>query len=233
MESPSKKWSAPRGFRIILASASPRRAHLLRKAGLSFEVIHPEIDEKQSEETPHLTAAEMALNNAYLKARVISAHNPESWVLGADTVVVINGDILGKPEDMEDARRIFEMLNGRTHRVVTAVFLMRERPFHQMPFYDVSLVTFNKLTPRERDEYLAAIDPLDKAGAYSVQDRSETVINKIEGSVSNVMGLPMEKLLEVLERISRHSSGKLPRPGGYGLSPRSSPRSAYMLKSWR
>jgi septum formation protein len=165
----------------------------------------------------------------------VSSKRPESWVLGADTVVVIQGTLLGKPGSMDEARDIFDQLNGKTHRVVTAVFLMRERPFHQMPFYDVSHVTFHKLTDRERDEYLAAIDPFDKAGAYAVQDRAEKVIKEIQGSVTNVMGLPMEKLTEVLERITRHSSSKMPRPGGYGYgsSPRSSLRSPYMLKSWR
>ena len=89
---------------------------------------------------------------------------------------------------------------------------MRERPFHQVPFYDVSKVVFHRLTPKQRDLYLESIDPMDKAGAYAVQEKSDLLIKKIEGSRTNVMGLPLEKLMEVLDRVKRHSSASLPIP---------------------
>jgi nucleoside triphosphate pyrophosphatase len=199
-------------IRIILASESPRREKLLREAGVNFRVIAPKVDEKEGADAPHLTPAEIALNNAVLKARNISARYPEEWVLAADTVVVLEGQVIGKPVNMSHAREIIDRLNGRTHQVITAVFFMRERPFHQVPFYDISKVTFHRLTPSLRDLYLESIDPLDKAGAYAVQEKSDALIKKIEGSRTNVMGLPLEKLMEVLDRVQRHSSGSMPKP---------------------
>jgi septum formation protein len=231
MPPPIKKWRAPPGFRLVLASGSPRRARLLRKAGIDFDVVVPKVDEKEGAELPHLTAAELALNNASLKARVVSARHPESWVLGADTVVVFEGRTIGKPTTMKEAREIFDLLNGKTHRVITAVFFIRERPFHQMPFYDVSHVTFNRLTARERDEYLKAINPLDKAGAYSAQEQTEKLIEKVEGSFSNVVGLPIERLIEVLDRVSRHSSGMLRKPGKLGWPVSRGVRNPYSMRS--
>jgi len=211
MASPTEKKKILADLRLILASASPRRAVLLKKAGVKFKVIVPRIGEKKAEDIPHLTPAEIALNNAYLKARSVSALHPDEWVLGADTVVVIDGQLIGKPKDMKEAREFFDLLNARTHQVITAAFLIREDPFHQSPFYDVSRVTFNRLTPEQRDRYLETIDPFDKAGAYAVQSGSDRVIKKVEGSFSNVMGLPVEKLLEVLQRLARHSKKQVER----------------------
>jgi septum formation protein len=125
-------------------------------------------------------------------------------------VVVLEGELIGKPVNMSHAREIIDRLGGRTHQVITAVFFMRERPFHQVPFYDLSKVTFHKLTPKQRDQYLASIDPMDKAGAYAVQERSDVLIKSIEGSRTNVMGLPLEKLMEVLQRVQKHSSHGAP-----------------------
>ena len=197
-------------IRVILASVSPRREKLLREAGVDFRIVAPQIDEKEGSDMPHLTPAEMALNNAFLKARAVSARHPDEWVLGADTVVVLEGQLIGKPVNMSHAREIIDRLSGRTHQVITAVFFMRERPFHQVPFYDVSKVTFHRLTPRQRDLYLESIDPMDKAGAYAVQEKSDLLIKQIEGSRTNVMGLPLEKLMEVLDRVQRHSSNRMP-----------------------
>jgi len=214
MASPSRKETQkikpPPEIRLILASVSPRREKLLREAGVEFRVIAPEIDEKEGSDVPHLTPAEVALNNAFLKARAVSSRHPEEWVLGADTVVVLEGQVIGKPVNMSHAREIIDRLSGRVHQVITAVFFMRERPFHQVPFYDVSRVTFHRLSPRQRDLYLESIDPMDKAGAYAVQEKSDLLIKKIEGSRTNVMGLPLEKLMEVLDRVQRHSSGRMP-----------------------
>ena len=209
----TRKIKPPPNIRLILASVSPRREKLLREVGIEFEVVAPEVDEKEGSDTPHLTPAEMALNNAFLKARAVSARYPDEWVLAADTVVVLEGQIIGKPVNMAHAREIIDRLSGRTHQVITAVFFMRERPFHQVPFYEVSKVVFHRLTPKQRDLYLESIDPMDKAGAYAVQEKSDLLIKKIEGSRTNVMGLPLEKLMEVLDRVKRHSSGHLPIPG--------------------
>lgn len=200
-------------IQIVLASVSPRRAKLLKEAGIEFEVVAPEVDEKEGSDAPHLTPAEIALTNAFLKARAVSARHPQSWVLAADTVVVLEGQVIGKPVNMSHAREIIDLLAGKVHQVITAIYLMRERPFHQVPFYDVSRVTFHKITPKQRDQYLQSIDPMDKAGAYAVQEKSDVLIKKIEGSRTNVMGLPLEKLMEVLERVQRHSSHGDKSPG--------------------
>ena len=205
MDIPTAKFGMLEGLSLVLASASPRRARLLQQAGIDFRVIEPKVEEKMAESCPFFTPAELALNNAYLKACQVAASHPSEWVLAADTVVVIQGEILGKPRDLEHARRMFELLNGKTHQVITAVFILRGDPFHQLPFYEMSRVTFNKLAARDRDRYLEAIDPLDKAGAYAVQEKHDLLIEKIEGSFSNVMGLPLEKLLDVLPRLQRHT----------------------------
>ncbi len=202
----------PPNIRVILASVSPRREQLLREAGIEFQVVAPEVDEKEGADVPHLTPAEMALNNAFLKARAVSARHPEEWVLAADTVVVLDGQVIGKPVNMSHAREIIDRLSGRMHEVITAVFLMRSNPFHQVPFYDVSKVVFRRVTPKQRDLYLESIDPMDKAGAYAVQEKSDLLIKKIDGSRTNVMGLPLERLMEILERVQRHSSGGWPMP---------------------
>jgi septum formation protein len=216
MASPSRKKTqkikpAP-DIRVILASVSPRREKLLREAGVNFRVVAPKIDEMEGSDSPHLTPAEIALNNAFLKARAVSRRFPDEWVLGADTVVVLEGQLIGKPVNMSHAREIIDRLSGRMHSVITAVFFMRERPFHQVPFFDISKVTFHRLSPRQRDLYLESIDPMDKAGAYAVQEKSDLLIKQIEGSRTNVMGLPLEKLMEVLDRVQRHSSGVMPTP---------------------
>lgn len=201
-----ESFRAPPGLSLVLASTSPRRCHLLEEVGIRFKVVPPEVEETEGDDAPHLTPAEIALNNAFRKARAVSHRYPDQWVIGVDTIVVYQGRVIGKPRDIAHARDILDLLNGRKHEVISAVFCIREQPFHQMPFYDVSRVTFRRLSDSERDGYLERIDPFDKAGAYAVQEETDFIIEKIEGSRSNVMGLPVEKLMEVLTRIQKHTS---------------------------
>lgn len=212
MRKETQRIGPPPEIRLILASISPRREKLLREAGVKFRVVAPEVEEKEGEDAAHLTATEVALNNAFMKARAVSMQFPGEWVLAADTVVVLEGELIGKPVNMSHAREIIDKLNGRVHQVITAVYFIREQPFHQVPFYDVSRVTFHRISARQRDEYLASIDPMDKAGAYAVQEKSDVLIKSIEGSRTNVMGLPLEKLMEVLQRVRKHSSHGSPMP---------------------
>ena len=184
--------------RLILASGSPRRRQLLRDAGYEFEVVSPPVDEAAH---GWLTVRELTIWNAARKAAGVSRIAPDAVVLAADTLVAIDGEILGKPNDLEDAVRILRRLSGRAHEVWTAVRIhhaarRRSRSFHQM-----SGVHFRKLDERAIRDYLAKIDPLDKAGAYAAQGSGAEIIAKIEGSFTNVIGLPMERTVAALEKF--------------------------------
>lgn len=182
--------------RIVLASASPRRKYLLEEAGFAVrcEISGAEEIEDDSFEPPAL-----ALLNAMRKALAVAAKFPDEMIVAADTVVAMDGKFFGKPSDMADAFRMISALSGKTHEVVTGVVVhFPGKPSRE--FAESSLVTFHPLGPDEIRAYLAAIHPLDKAGAYAAQDDNGRIIARIEGSATNVIGLPVEKLVEMLER---------------------------------
>jgi septum formation protein len=144
-----------------------------------------------------LPAAEIALENALRKARVIANNFPHDLVLGADTVVTSGGRFFGKPRDLNEAFQMLQSLAGRTHEVVTGVVILRpDKPPRE--FFESSRVTFHPLDAAAIRAYLATIDPLDKAAGYAAQDDNGRIIEKITGSVTNVIGLPMERLGEML-----------------------------------
>jgi septum formation protein len=180
---------------IILASASPRRADLLRQMDVPFETIPSRADELHHEQ---LTAGELCQINAYRKARAVSKKHPDSIVMGVDTLVTLKSKIFGKPNDMKQARRMLEELQGKSHYVFTGVCLICLREHKQHIFYDKTEVTFRSLTPKQIDHYLSRINPLDKAGAYAIQEHGDDVVRSIAGSFSNVVGLPMERLRQEL-----------------------------------
>jgi septum formation protein len=180
---------------LILASASPRRAELLRLLGLEFNVVPSEVSELHQEE---LTAREMSQINAYRKARAVAKKLPDALVLSADTLVYLGTALFGKPESMERAFQMLEQLQGRTHHVVTAICLLHLRSHRQRIFAETTAVTFRPLNPVEIQRYLVRVNPLDKAGAYAIQEEGDLVVEKITGSYSNVVGLPVEKLREEL-----------------------------------
>jgi septum formation protein len=182
---------------LILASASPRRAELLRTMDVAFEVAPSDAPEIHDEQ---LTAWEMALVNAYRKARVVAKKFPDSLVLGADTLVYLDREtqLFGKPRDSADAHRMLRRLQGRTHAVITGVCLLQLRPHRQRMFAGWTDVTFHSLTDAQIAEYLALINPMDKAGAYAIQEHGERIVERISGSYSNVVGLPVEQLQEEL-----------------------------------
>ncbi|HEY5296898.1 MAG TPA: Maf family protein [Verrucomicrobiae bacterium] len=180
---------------LILASASPRRAELLRQLKLEFEIMPGEVAEIFDEQlSPH----ELCELNAHRKARAIAKKHPDSLVLGADTLVFLEREIFGKPVDLKDARRMLARLQGRTHQVVTGVCLMQLRAHREKIFAVSTEVTFHPLDKRQINEYLEKINPLDKAGAYAIQEHGEMIVSEISGSYSNVVGLPLEKLREEL-----------------------------------
>ncbi len=181
---------------LVLASASPRREELLRRMGLEFRVAPSAAPEVEHAD---LTAQELARINAYRKARAVAKKYPDALVLGADTVVCLEGTMFGKPATLEDAYRMLENLQGRTHEVVTGICLLHLREHKQRMAAESTAVTFRPLDAVKIQRYLLKVDPLDKAGAYAIQEERELIIEKISGSYSNVVGLPIERLQAELE----------------------------------
>jgi septum formation protein len=172
---------------LVLASASPRRRELLARIRPRFTVRPAAVEEHAG---GPLTARETALLNAHRKARALSL--PDCLVLGADTVVCLGETLLGKPPDRRVAREMLARLQGRAHRVITAVCLRHRR--RERLFAETTWVTFRPLTAAQIARYLARVNPLDKAGAYAIQEHGGELVAELRGSFSNVMGLPLERL---------------------------------------
>ncbi|HEX5399714.1 MAG TPA: Maf family protein [Verrucomicrobiae bacterium] len=184
---------------LILASASPRRAELLRQLGVDFQVVPSDTDEVFDE---HLSPLELCQLNAHRKARVVAKKLPDTLVLGADTLVFLNREILGKPRDLNEARVMLARLSGHTHQVVTGVSLIHLRGHHERLFAVSTDVTFHPLTAGQIEDYLGKMNPLDKAGAYGIQEHGDMIVSEVFGSYSNVVGLPLEQLKSELEQRS-------------------------------
>lgn len=186
---------------IYLASASPRRQALLRQIGIEFEVITTDIDERpRVGESPAALVARLAREKALAGLRLARERGlvPRP-VLGADTEVVLDGEVLGKPTDAPHARAMLARLAGRTHAVLTAVCVRRDGV--ERAAVSESRVTFGALDDKTIAEYVASGEPLDKAGAYAIQGRAGAFIARLEGSYSGVMGLPLYEVSELLKGI--------------------------------
>jgi septum formation protein len=181
---------------LILASASPRRSELLRQLGVEFKVIPSTTPELHHDQ---MTAQEVSQVNAYRKARAVAKRFPDELVLGADTLVHLETTLLGKPATLEEAYLMLERLQGRTHHVVTALCLLRLRDHRQRVFAESTAVTFRPLDAVTIRRYLNQVNPLDKAGAYAIQEHGYLLIERITGSFTNVIGLPVERLKTELE----------------------------------
>jgi septum formation protein len=182
---------------IILASASPRRAELLRELGVEFVVVPSDAPELHDEQ---LTARELAQINACRKAHFVAKNHPDALVLGADTLVYLGTTLFGKPSTLADACRMLQELQGRTHEVITGICLLHQRKHRQRVFAETTLVTFRPLDAAVIERYFAAVNPLDKAGAYAIQQEGDLIVEGIAGSYSNVVGLPVERLRAELAR---------------------------------
>jgi septum formation protein len=180
---------------LILASASPRRAELLRQLELEFQIVSSDATEVFDEQ---LSPLELCQLNAHRKARAVAKKIPDALVLGADTLVFLNGEIMGKPRDLAEARRMLAQLQGCMHQVVTGVSLIHLRAHRERLFAASTDVTFLPLTTEQINNYLGRMNPLDKAGAYAIQEHGEMIVSEISGSYSNVVGLPVERLQEEL-----------------------------------
>lgn len=183
---------------IILASKSPRRQELLSLMGIDFKVVLKEVDESYPD---GLSPAEIAVYISEKKARAFDESIENEIVITADTIVSLNGQILGKPETPEHAIEMLSALSGKRHEVITGVSLLKEHILHS--FYDLSEVFFKPLSADEINYYVAACHPMDKAGAYGIQEWIGMIaVEKIIGSYSNIVGLPTQRLYLELCRIN-------------------------------
>lgn len=185
----------------MLASTSPRRRALLATAGFKFEIARVAVAERSD---CNLTLRELTLYNASRKSLSVARSHNREVILAADTLVAIDDEIIGKPADMKEAARIMRRLSGRTHNVCTTVFICQLSTARISTFSEISHVRFRNLTNNTIRAYLTKVNPLDKAGAYAAQDGGSEIIEAIDGSVSNVIGLPMEKTMAELRRFAIH-----------------------------
>ncbi|WLR50079.1 Maf family protein [Bacillus tianshenii] len=182
--------------RFVLASSSPRRRELLEKFGFSFVVAPSMVDEEVDESA---SAEAVVMQLAEQKAEDIANAFPEGIVLGADTVVVFEGNILGKPKDRQEAKEMLQMLSNNTHIVYTGVALITNAGTET--FYESTNVTFRELTDEEIDAYIQTGEPFDKAGSYGIQDLGGAFVQEISGDYFNVVGLPIMRVIQELRAL--------------------------------
>lgn len=180
---------------LVLASQSPRRVELMREAGYGFEVVVPQVEEAHD---AALTPQALTVENARRKAVAASQMRPEALCIGADTLVYLDGEPLGKPADHAEALAMLRRLSGRTHEVCTGVYLAWDGGRQGRGLHVISEVIFKPLTDELILAYHERVNPLDKAGAYGIQEHGDMIISGHAGSWTNVMGLPMERLGEEL-----------------------------------
>jgi len=183
---------------LMLASSSPRRAALLSEAGFEFEILTPGVAEKFD---IAVTLRELTVWNAIRKGMSIAQTRPDAVVLAADTLVALDQEIIGKPASLNEAAQILRRLSGRIHEVCSAVLIYHQTSGRSTVLHDISRVRFRRLNAATIKNYLVKVDPLDKAGAYAAQGSGAEIIAKIEGSFTNVVGLPMEKTIAALAKF--------------------------------
>jgi len=199
MDASSQKANQNPSRSFILASGSPRRKQLLKKIIPDFKVISSDAEELKSHSGGPLTLVQ---ENAKKKAIPVAANNPSCWVLGADTLVFYQKEILGKPKDLDEAVEMLSFLCGKTHEVATGVSLQCNELNIVKTFSETSSVTFKPISKQEIRLYFKEVNPLDKAGAYAIQTNADMIIDRFVGSYSNVVGLPLESLGKVLKELS-------------------------------
>jgi septum formation protein len=201
-------------MRLILASSSPRRQHVLREAGFDFDVLASGVEEARlPNETPESYVRRTARDKALAVAAAVASSAPGATqdmsgdacgdviVLGADTEVVVDGEILGKPRDAEDAARMLQLLSGRSHRVITGVCLARPPDGIEALDHETTLVTFRPLDDQEIRDYVYSGEPFGKAGAYAIQGLASRFVTRIDGCYFNVVGLPVALVYSLLKPV--------------------------------
>ncbi|HLS91098.1 MAG TPA: Maf family protein [Limnochordia bacterium] len=187
--------TSPPPPKIILASASPRRRALLADLNLAFDVEPAPFDEASVNAS---VPEELVMALARGKARAVAKRHPDALVIGADTAVIIDGEVLGKPRDVQDAHRMLRRLAGRTHRVLTGVALCHLATGREAVAYESTDVTFGPLSDDEIARYIATGEPMDKAGAYGIQGYGAVLVQGVKGCYFNVVGLPLYRLARML-----------------------------------
>ena len=186
-------------MKFILASSSPRRRELLLRLQTPFDIILPDVDE--SIIPPDGSPETYCTALAELKANDISQHYPNNLVIGSDTIVVLDNNIMGKPEDKAQAQNMLETLSGKTHHVYTGVCLKwAERNIHHL-FAEITMVTFRELSEADINHYIESCPPYDKAGSYGIQDWSAVFVKEIKGCYDNVVGFPISRFYEELKKL--------------------------------
>lgn len=181
---------------IILASASPRRQELLRQVGVTFRVIPSQVDETV---TQPMLPGELVEHLAVVKAQAVAAQEPDALVIGSDTIVVVDGDVLGKPADRAEAIAMLERLSGRAHQVMTGIALVTKDRI--LVSHEETTVRFIPLTRAQIERYVDSGEPMDKAGAYGIQGRAAALISGIEGDYFTVVGLPICRTVQMLAQF--------------------------------
>ena len=185
-------------MRFILASKSPRRKEILKKINLQFKVIDSNVDE--SIISDNISPEKYCVSLADLKASNISKLNPNYTVIGADTIVSFNNKILNKPKNFKEAKEMLSLLSDNTHTVISGVSLKNEFLNINENFYDISLVSFYKLSENEINYYINNYKPFDKAGSYGIQDYAGLFIKNIQGSYHNIVGFPVSKFYQIIKK---------------------------------
>ncbi|MEK6799576.1 MAG: Maf family protein [Planctomycetota bacterium] len=186
--------------RLILASASPRRAELLRAHGFAFSVVPSPVAEPNDFHT-QIAPTELAERISRHKAESVARIVPEGLILAADTLAALDQSVFGKPVDRQDARRILRSISGTRHHVITGVTLLDAQSGWRLTRHDVTTVTMRRLSDEELESYLDTNAWIDKAGAYGIQDQGDAFVERIDGSFTNVVGLPMELLARMLASL--------------------------------
>ena len=182
---------------LILASASPRRRELLAQAGIPFTVVVADVTEHEAEDSD---PREMVRHNAALKADWVAARNPQATVLGADTTVFLDRTVLNKPRDAADARAMLRRLSGRTHTVFTGMAIRRLSDGLKLEAGVASEVTIKPLDEAIIELYLSRVHTLDKAGGYAIQEQTDLIVAGYTGSLTNIVGLPVDEMKQLLTR---------------------------------
>jgi septum formation protein len=193
---------------LLLASNSPRRRELLAAAGFEFTTAEPQVVEKFDVD---LTARELTTLNAFRKGMSVAQAHPGEVILAADTLVALDNEIVGKPANLDEAVDILRRLSGRMHEVYSAVFILDSIRKRSTSFCEISHVHFRRLSESAIRAYIDKVNPLDKAGAYAAQGSGREIIQRIEGSYTNVVGLPMEKTVAALAEFRIHPNKMVTR----------------------
>ncbi len=193
----------PPSTRLILASASPRRKELLAQLGLAFEVVVADVTEH---EAPDADPREMVRHNAALKADWVAARHPDATVIGADTTVFIDRTVLNKPRDAAEARAMLRLLRGRTHTVFTGLAVRRQRDGLKLECGAASEVTLKPFDDATLELYLSRVHTLDKAGGYAIQEHGDLIVAGYTGSLTNIVGLPLEEMKQILTQAGLSGS---------------------------